>query len=289
MFKRKLLLTASSAALYLSSSSLFLLSSVSLLSDTANAQFGIAGQKKKRGTTFEDLNDAAAQADASGGLDMLNSLYGDLGIDPAELEKMMDDPEMLKMVQDYESQMASAMDMLKNMSPEELMQGMQEAMSSMLGEDALKDMFNDPDALLTQLETSGMVGADKIEEYRKNPALLEKDMREGLNQMQNVLSDPEQMKKALDAMSNFGELMNSPGALDEMLGGLSSDLSDDEKIEEARLKILSDPSFGGNDQLKALYSSDEMSAIINDPQKWREAVKMGQGMMFGTGATRDEL
>jgi len=76
MFKRKLLLTASSAALYLSSSSLFLLSSVSLLSDTANAQFGIAGQKKKRGTTFEDLNDAAAQADASGGLDMLNSLYG---------------------------------------------------------------------------------------------------------------------------------------------------------------------------------------------------------------------
>jgi len=60
----------------------------------------------------------------------------------------------------------------------------------------------------------------------------------------------------------------------------SKELGDDDKIEEARLKLLEDPENAG-EALASMFQNDEMKDILHDPIKWRESVKKGQGMLLG--------
>mmetsp|Transcript_13520 Transcript_13520/g.20587 ORF Transcript_13520/g.20587 Transcript_13520/m.20587 type:complete len:285 (-) Transcript_13520:194-1048(-) len=277
---------------------LALASTVSLLLSSqieVSAQFGVAGKKKKGGSTFENLNEMAKeQFDGAGSgmmdLDALASMFGG-EMDMAEMEQMiaeaMADPETAAYMQQMESELMKTMDQLSNMSPEDLLKTATEAVGTMMNDEVMDSMFQDMDTLIEQLEGSGMVDAEKIEEYKKDPAQLKKDMKEGISQMQEALNDPETMKAAMEVMKNFGELINDPEALTKAMNGVndlmssfSEEMSSDDKIEEARLQILADPTFGGNDALASIYSSDDMKDLLKDPKKWRDAVKMGKGMML---------
>lgn len=265
-----------------------------LLVSSTSAQFGVAGKKKKGGSSFENLNEMAKeQFDGAEGmmdLDALASMFGgDMDMD--EMEKMiaeaMGDPETAAYMQQMESELMKTMGQLSDMSPEDLLKTATDAVGAMMDDEVMDLMFQDTDALIEQLEGSGMVDADKIDEYKRNPDLLKKDMKEGISQMQEALDDPETMKAAMDVMKNFGELINDPQSLTKAMNGvndlmssLSEEMSSDDKIEEARLQILADPTFGGNDALASIYSSDEMKDLLQDPKKWRDAVKMGKGMML---------
>ena len=87
-------------------------------------------------------------------------------------------------------------------------------------------------------------------------------------------------------MKGFGELMSDPkGAMSKLGAVLQDALADDEKIEEARLQLLSDPSAAG----VANFDSEEMQEILRDPVKWKKSVKEGQRMMMGGGVGMGEL
>lgn len=276
-----------------------LLSITVLLGDQpqgCQAQFGLGAKKKGDATSFESMQEMAKeQFDGSADMMGLADLLGG-DIDMSELEALMEeamkDPETMQQMMDLQKEMMSAMNELGNMSPEELMETASSAVSAMMDDDVLDMMFQDTDALIEQLAASGMVDAAQIAQYKENPDLLKKDMKEGISQMQDAFSDKDTMDAAIEAMKSFGALMSDPKALDEAMKGvtemmesLSSDMSSDEKIEEARLQILSDPTFGGNDALANIYSTDEMKEVLKDSKKWRDAVKMGKGMMFN----KDEL
>jgi len=261
-----------------------------------NAQFGVAGNKKGSASSFESMNEQAKKQYEGGGLaDMMDmgALADMLGgeVDMAELEALvaeaMSDPETMEEMMKMQKEMMQAMNQLGDMSPEELMKTAADAVEAMMDTDVLDSMFEDTDALIEQLEQSGMVDAAMIAKYKANPELLKTDMQEGIAQMKQAFDDPETINAAMQAMSSFGELMSDPKALNDamkgvsdLMGSLSSDMSNDDKIEEARLKILSDPSFGGNNGLASIYGTDEMKELLSDSTKWRDAVKLGKGMMF---------
>ena len=266
-----------------------LTSSLLLLTpEFCSAQFGVGNAKKKKAAgSFESMQEMAKEqfdgGNGMGDLMGLGDLFGDM--DMAELESLMEeamkDPETMKQMMQMQEEMMKAMSDLGNMSAEDLMKTAASAVDAMMDDDVLEMMFQDTDALIEQLEASGMVDASMIAQYKKNPELLKKDMKEGISQMKEALSDPEAMDAAMEAMKSFGELMSDPKALNEAMKGvtdlmssLSTDMSSDEKIEEARLQILSDPTFGGNEALANIYSTDEMKALLKDSNKWRDAVKV---------------
>ena len=85
-------------------------------------------------------------------------------------------------------------------------------------------------------------------------------------------------------MKGFGEIMNDPSAAMSKLGGvLQEALADDDKIEEARMQLLNDPTVAGNKALSDMFGTEEMMEILNDPVKWKKTVKEGQRMLMGRG------
>ena len=90
------------------------------------------------------------------------------------------------------------------------------------------------------------------------------------------------MEQVTQMIKGFGAIMQDPVAAMSKLGGVLKDaLSDDDKIEEARLQLLSDPSVAGNKAVSDMFSTEEMKEILNDPIKWRKSVKEGQKMLMG--------
>lgn len=78
--------------------------------------------------------------------------------------------------------------------------------------------------------------------------------------------------------------MKDPDAAMSKLGEVLQDaLSDDDKIEEARMQLLSDPSVAGNKAISDMFGSEQMKEILNDPVKWKKSVKEGQKMLTGGG------
>ena len=108
-------------------------------------------------------------------------------------------------------------------------------------------------------------------------------MQESFEQMQGIFNDPEVLKAATETMGGISEIMKNPGLLDDVFKSMMGDFNDDDKIEEARLKLLSDPE-GAHPMLKDMFQSEEMQEILKDPVKWRESVKEGQGLLQGQGA-----
>jgi len=104
-------------------------------------------------------------------------------------------------------------------------------------------MFNDPEALKTV-----------------------SDIAKGIT---DVLKDPEKLVDAMKTMSKSNDIFK--------------ELADDDKIEEARLQLLDNPDLAGNPVLASLYESEEMKEILQDPVKWRETVRKGQGMLGAGG------
>mmetsp|Transcript_689 Transcript_689/g.994 ORF Transcript_689/g.994 Transcript_689/m.994 type:complete len:267 (+) Transcript_689:172-972(+) len=254
----------------------------SLLFCDVSAQFGVPGGRKKP-ATFEDLQEAAKKEGAGGaGADMadLAAMMGGggqgFGDQFAQMADMFNDPEMQKAMEDAMAQFA-------NMSPEEMQKQMQDALAMLTDGDMVESIMGQKEEVLKTLEQSGMVDAEQLARFKADPDAFEKEMRDAFGQMKDIFNDPDLLTKALENMKGFGTMMED---IDNIL---KNDLSDDTKIEEARLELLSNAELAKNPAFKDLFNTAEFKESLLDEHKWRDAVKKGQKMMLNEGAGIGEL
>ncbi|KAL3914763.1 MAG: hypothetical protein SGILL_005967 [Bacillariaceae sp.] len=259
----------------------------------ASAQFGVAGNRKKPGATnFQDLNEQAKQkggglAGAGGDMD---ALMASMGMDPADLQKMMGeiDPKMLEELADLGPQFDEMMKVMGEMDPKELEQQMKQAMDMLSGSDLMAGMFDNKEAILKQLEEAGVVDAEELEKFKKDPEYFEQKMKEGFDQMKDMFSNPDMIKAATETMKATTDMYKNPDKMQEMLGSMMGDFEiDDAQIEEIRQMFLTDPN--SNAMLQGMIgdggkTAEEMQDILKDPKKWRDNVKEGLGQLKAAGA-----
>mmetsp|Transcript_1415 Transcript_1415/g.2122 ORF Transcript_1415/g.2122 Transcript_1415/m.2122 type:complete len:298 (+) Transcript_1415:51-944(+) len=261
----------------------------------ASAQFGVGGNRRKGAASFEELNKMAAErmenGAAGGGLE---SLLGDMDLGDMDLGALMQDldPNMLQdlvkegmkdpQVQEMFSGMQGAMDELLAMDSDQLKAQMEEAMAMLTSSDMQQNLLGQREEVLAMMEAQGTATPEEIAEYRADPAKFEAEMSKAFGQMKEMFSDPEAMNEVVQMMKGFGNVMRDPAAALSKLGGVLQDaLADDDKIEEARLQLLNDPSVAGNEAISEMFGTAEMQGILNDPEKWKKSVKEGQRMMMG--------
>ena len=183
--------------------------------------------------------------------------------------------------------MKGAMDELLNMNPEQLKEQMEDALKMLTSTDMKQNILDQKEEVLAMMEAQGTATPAEIAEYRADPAKFEEAMTKAFGQMKEIFSDPKALDTVVDMMQGFGAIMKDPEAAMSKLGGVLQEvLADDDKIEEARLQLLNDPSVAGNNVLADMFDSDEMKAILNDPVKWRKSVKEGQKMLNGDDVGR---
>lgn len=233
------------------------------------AQFGVAGGKKK-GSTFQELNEQAKQMQDDGGIGDLSKLMGN--IDPKMLEEMAGLGDQLDLV----------MKMMAEMSPEELEKQMKDAMEMLQSGDMMKNMLEHQDDILTTLEQSGQIDPDELAKFKADPEYFEQKMKDSFEQMGALFSDPEMLKLATESMAGLGALYKNPEKMNEMMAEMMKEFSSDEKIEEVRQMLLGSPDDLG--AYAEMFDNPEMKEILSDPQKWRETVKEGQKIFQGPGA-----
>jgi hypothetical protein len=256
------------------------------------AQFGVAGNRKKPGSSFQELNEKAKQqggAGAGAGPGDMDQLMRQMGMDPMELQNMMGqiDPKMLEELADLGPQFDEMIKIMSEMSPEELQKQMADAMELLSGSDVMKGMFQNQDLILKQLEEAGVVDADELEKFKKDPEYFEQKMKDGLDQMKDIFSSPEILKAATETMKATTEMYKNPEKVQEALGSLMANVDfDDAQIEEVRQLFLKDPNSNG--LLQAMIgeggkTAKELEDILKDPKKWKENVKEGLGQLKGLG------
>lgn len=271
-----------------------------VMPNPAMAQFGVGANKRKGAASFEELNKMAADrmdADKQVGSAVGGGLEGMLGdmdlgdmdlgalmkdLDPAMLQELvqegMKDPAMMEMF----SGMQGAMDELLNMDSDQLKIQMEEAMAMLTSSDMQQNILTQKEEVLAMMEAQGTATPEEIAEFRADPAKFEAEMTKAFGQMKEMFSDPAAMDTVVQMMKGFGNIMQDPAAAMSKLGGVLQDaLADDDKIEEARLQLLNDPSVAGNKAVSDMFGTDEMQDILNDPVKWKKSVKEGQKMLMG--------
>lgn len=242
----------------------------SLLAVPAAAQFGLG---KKKASSFQEMNEKAKQMDNgagadAGGLAGLESLLGD--IDPSQLEDLAG-------LGDYFNEV---MEIMGNMSPEELEKQMKDAMEMLSGGDMMKGMLDMQDEIIKSLEDSGQVSAEELAKYKADPEYFEQKMKESFGQMQDLFSDPETLQKATEGIKGMTELYKNPDKLGEIMQTMMGDFDNDEKIEEVRQQLLTNPDIG-IPGFGEMFGTPEMKEILNDPKKWRDTVKEGKSLFTG--------
>jgi hypothetical protein len=176
--------------------------------------------------------------------------------------------------------MQGAMKELLNMDPDQLKAQMEQAMEMLTSADMQQNIVSQKEEVLAMMEAQGTATPEEIAEFRADPAKFEEAMTKAFGQMKEIFSDPQAMDTVVQMMQGFGAIMKDPQAALSKLGGvLQEALADDDKIEEARLQLLNDPSVAGNNVLSDMFGTEEMQAILNDPVKWRKSVKEGQKML----------
>merc|ERR1712071_399698 len=154
--------------------------------------------------------------------------------------------------------LGSAMQELADLTPEKLAEQMQEAVNLFTSDSYFESALQNQEEILKNLEASGMVSEEDLEEFRANPTKLEEEMKE-------LFSDPEALGTAAQIAQGLTGLLTDPEKLAEAMAELSNELTNDDKIEEARLQLLSNPDLAGNTDLAELFGSSEMKEILNDP------------------------
>jgi len=257
-----------------------------------NAQFGVP-QKRKTGS-FEEQNQMAK--DKAAGLDSANMLDQLGGMDPNEMMKMYKDAMNDPATKDYMDQMgdgmSDVMEKLSNMDPAQLKAQIEDNLKHLTSPDILDMVLESQDEVLENLLAQGMITAEQMEEYKKNPESFKEEMSSAFAAMGDLLSDPDALNSALSMMGGMADIMGNPDEALKAIGDTLGDvLGDDDKIEEARLQLLSSPEAAGNPALASLFQDGEMQDILQDPIKFREQVKKGQEMMKGGsgGANYGEL
>jgi len=230
----------------------------------AAAQFGVGGNKKK-GSSFQELNEEAKQAQGGGAM----------GAD--EMAKLQ---QMYGAGEGMDKQMEEAMELLMQMSPEEMEKQMQAAMEMMTNGDMMETMMQSSEEILKTLEETQAVPPEELARFRADPEYFREKMGETFDQMKDMFNDPEVMKVAQESMGKMTQFLKNPDMLNDLMKELGADFSSDEQIEKARLELLS-----GSEDLPAIlkeqFDSAEMQALLLDPKKWRDSVKEGAGMLGG--------
>jgi len=247
----------------------------------AVAQFGVP---KKPGTNFEQLQEKAKE-EMAGGLGGMN-MDALANMDLEEMQKMMkeamNDPQMMQAMNQMNAGVEEAMAQMAKMSPEELQKQMMDSLSMLTSGDIMETVMGQKDEVLETLAAQGLVDEAKIEEYKKDPELFEKEMKDAFGQMKDIFSDPNTVSAAMEMMKGMSDIMANPEkAMRELASSMKDALGDDDKIEEARLQLLANPDKAGNPLLAEMFKGDEMKDILRDPVKWREHVTKGQEMLLG--------
>eukprot|EP00978_Attheya_sp_CCMP212_P015853 scaffold40988_cov52-Attheya_sp.AAC.4 len=245
-----------------------------LVATPVAAQFGVAGNRKKdAGTTFEEMQkQMAGDGDPMAGLNM-DDLQN-------QFANVMNDPEMMKMMEGMGDNVAQAMEQLSQMDPQALMKQMEESLKMLTDESMVDTIMGQKDEILKNLKETGMASAEDIARFEADPEAFEAEMRGAFSKMKDVFADPETMNAALEMMKGMSDVLSDPeSAMKELAKQMSGQLSDDDKIEEARLQLLTNPELAGNPALASIFDTDEMKDVLNDPVKWRDSVRKGQGML----------
>lgn len=240
------------------------------------AQFGLG---KKKGTSFQELNEQAKQMQDGGA----GAGAGDLG----DLSKLMGDmdPEMIEQMAQMGAQFGEAMKLMAEMSPEELEKQMKEAMEMFQSGDVMANMMEHKDEILKTLQETGQVDAEELAKFKTDPEYFEQKIKESFDQMTNLFSDPDMLKMATESMAGLQDMYKNPGKMNEMMEELMKDFDSDEKIEEVRKLLLDSPELGSFGER---FQGEDMKEILNDPKKWRETVKEGRDVL-NQGARVGEL
>jgi hypothetical protein len=267
-----------------------------LLSQPVSAQFGVAGQmRKKAGTSFQELNDlvkeggAPAATGGGGAADALAGL-GDLG-DLDKLQEMMakafEDPETMKALNSMGDGLQQAMEEMGKMDPAQLQKQMEDAMKLMTQGDVMDSVLEKKDEVLANLEQTGLVSAEELAKYKADPAYFEEQMKSAFSQMQGLFSDPDMMKSATEAMKGMQDAMSDP-VVTELQELLMADSVSDLEIETMRLKLLQK---GMAEDSPALAMFGGIGDELKDADKFkkgfyegRSAIKELLGATGGMGA-----
>ena len=96
------------------------------------------------------------------------------------------------------------------------------------------------DEILAMLEETGAVDAEELAKFKADPEYFEQKMKESMDQMKEMLGDPDLLANAAQGMKAAQEMYNNPDALNDMMANIMKELSD-EDIEEVRQMFI-----GGN-------------------------------------------
>ena len=238
--------------------------------------------KKKQGGSFEELNE---MAQAGGGADAMQQFAN---MEPDDMMKMiqesMSDPATMAYLEQFGAGMSDVMEQLSAMDPDEMKRAITDNLAQMASPETLNSVLEQQDEVLQSLLMQGLITEEQMIEFQNDPAKFQEQMSSAFEEMNKMLSDPEALDAAMQMMSGMADLMSDPEAAMGKLGEMfNSELGDDGKIEEARLQLLADPSAAGNPAFAALFENEDMLDILQDPVKWRDQVRKGQGMLAGAG------
>ena len=151
---------------------------LSLLFATINAQFGIppkdkASLPRQQPQNGEEISQQSHTNQQQGFLSEQDA--ADISALITEAKKDLETMAMLTKMQEENPQEVA--EMKKNLSPEEILGGMKEAMDNLKLIDIL---FKDKERAVREMEKEGMIKKEHVKKYRKDPDLLEKDTRRGL-------------------------------------------------------------------------------------------------------------
>jgi len=239
--------------------------------------------KKKQGGSFEELNKMAQDG---GGADAMAQFAN---MEPDDMMQMiqqsMDDPATMAYLDQFGAGMAEVMEQLASMDPEEMKNAITDNLAQMASPDTLSSVLEQQDEVLKSLLMQGLITEEQMIEFQNDPAKFEEQMSSAFEEMNKMLSDPEALEAAMQMMTGVADLMADPeGAMAKLGEMFNAELGDDGKIEEARLQLLADPSAAGNPAFASLFENEDMLDILQDPIKWRDQVRKGQGMLAGDGA-----
>ncbi len=228
--------------------------------------------------------------DKMAGLDSGNLMEELANMDPDEMMKLiqesMNDPATMQYMEQFGQGVGDVMEQLAKMDPAEMKQQIQDNLSQMSSPDILNSVLENSDEVLDSLLQQGLITPEQVKEYKENPDAFQEQMASAFEEMNKILSDPAALDAALEMMSGMADILGDPSAaLKSISEAFTSELGSDDKIEEARLQLLADPSAAGNPALASLFENKDMIDILQDPVKFREQVKKGQEMISGMGGS----
>mmetsp|Transcript_1358 Transcript_1358/g.1851 ORF Transcript_1358/g.1851 Transcript_1358/m.1851 type:complete len:270 (-) Transcript_1358:134-943(-) len=223
-------------------------------------------QRKREGKgSFEELQDIARQMqDGSGGLEGLADMFGGVDMDglfnTPELQELFNNPDKVMDI------ITQSMEELKN--DPETMQELLKANPLLQGNPMVDELLQDPQKIAEAM--------DQFTDIVKNPEKLSAiydDMFKDLDFDKLVDElDPKAME-LLEQLGTGDELAISK-TLEEML-------SDPIKIEEGRQTLLQNPEMLKDPMMQAMYGTEDLESIVNDPVKWGEMVDKAKDDLMG--------